>query len=445
MEKASLTTCTTSTNKEHTPFLRFFRFCYFPRHKHIQKVLYVVSIARVIMFFLADDPPVLRAVHADLLHLPRHPQAHQLPDAPIAERGHQAHPRQLGQQGDEVGGQPVARAPVEHPGAPPRPLAGGAVGPLVVVRVGEEARQDRAEDARGQVHRDGVDHVVQLQPQQQLLGEVEGRRGQDPNDEGALPAHGGAPGADGHAAREDAVVRQLLVDEPFAPHAEEDGRDCARGRAERGHGHAAGHGAAVAGQRARGGAVEPEPAEPHEDGAQRLDDRVLLVHLVGGAVVVEAAGARAHEHGAHQRRQPARHVHHRGPRVVRQPAPEERVVRARRGPALAAPGPVHHHRIDYAGQPHRVQQVPVEGRALQQRARHDGVGGGGERPLEEPPGVLGAVVPLLAAEGEQGGAHHPASGITKCKTVPNPPEHHAANRTVKNILDQDILCVFQGN
>lgn len=137
-------------------------------------------------------------------------------------------------------------------------------------------------------------------------------------------------------------------------------------------------------------AVKAIPPEPEDERTKRLEHGGLLWKCVGCAVFIEAANAGAHhDHGA-KGSDTAGHVHDAGSGEVNSPAREQTaagVCRPGRSPSVFGPGPVRDDRVNDRREKNRVDHVRTKRGAFSHCSRHDGGGGGGERPLEEPVSV----------------------------------------------------------
>ena len=141
------------------------------------------------------------------------------------------------------------------------------------------------------------------------------------------------------------LLRQAALDEE----ARETAHCGGEGRGDGG----ARHGVRVAVDDQGGAGVEAVPAEPEEEGADELERRGVPIEVPGA---FEAAGPRAEDLSAHQRREAAGHVHHAGAGKVDHTG--HNVVFVEGGEeARAIPHPVHHDRVDEARDAERVDEV----------------------------------------------------------------------------------------
>ena len=131
--------------------------------------------------------------------------------------------------------------------------------------------------------------------------------------------------------------------------------------------------------------------------------------LVGGAVGVVFAEARADHIRAGQGDEAADRVYHAGAGVVRY----RRQADALKAQPAAAPDPVAVERIDHRADHEAVGQIRLRLGALGDRAGHDGGGGAGKDHLEHPGNVDAPVIPGLsqkevagAGDARRAAAHH---------------------------------------
>ncbi len=215
----------------------------------------------------------------------------------------------------------------------------------------------------------------------------------DSDDQGPLGLAGGAPGGDADETGEETVVGGSSVPVVHVELAEEDGGEGAGGSRDGGGRHGLGGDVGRAADRQGGGAVKPEPPEPEDQRAERLEHGGLLGEGVGATIFVEAADAGPDDLRGTERGDAAGHVHDARPGEVDHTAVEQEVRHRGEGggPSPSGPAPVHDDGVDEGGQDDRVDDVGVEGHALGDGSGHDGGGGGGERPLEQPERVGVAV------------------------------------------------------
>ena len=226
---------------------------------------------------------------------------------------------------------------------------------------GEQASRDDAPHAAEEVHRGGVQRVVDLEHLEAHRRAVVHGRGNHADEEGGVRLHHGARRGDGHQAGEDAVEGGRHVGRVAQRHVNDE-REHATGAGGQCGGHRCALGDGHVHERQRRHRVEAVPAEPQDEGAQGRQHGGVAGHVHHGAVLAEAAAAGAQEDGAHKRRTTTAHVHHTGAREVDQAvATHHRLVLVPgRQPALAAPAPVHHHGVNEAGEDDGVDEVRLE-------------------------------------------------------------------------------------
>ena len=238
---------------------------------------------------------------------------------------------------------------------------------------------------------DGVHHVVHPEDDEHLGGRDVHNSGDETDDDTEPDVDHARTARDGHEAAQHAVVHPsrfhlLIRDEVVQEH---DRRPTHRGAQGGRHDTLRGENAGSTLKRHRRHAVKSVPAEPHEEGSNRLEHGRLHRHLHHDVAVVPAH-PRADRHAGNESREPSGHVHHARARVVHGSHAQEKLVRSRQGrrPALLGPAPVRHHRVHQRSDDHGIHGVRFELEALRDRAGDDGGARGREGEAVEPLGVL---------------------------------------------------------
>mmetsp|Transcript_24956 Transcript_24956/g.62249 ORF Transcript_24956/g.62249 Transcript_24956/m.62249 type:complete len:459 (-) Transcript_24956:196-1572(-) len=282
--------------------------------------------------------------------------------------------------------QQVARAAVKHA------ILLEAVRLLDVPLRGEEANEQHPPHTAHAVHGEGLQGVVDAQLEQELAGTPDDKGATNAGEDGGVGLHHGAPSGDGYQPSQDPVAHGDEV-----PHVVQEVVDEHGGEATRGGGHGGAHGGAPhhrhgisANDGQHRSRVEAVPPHPQDEGAEHDEGGVVAGHGDGPAVGSEAAGARAHDHGAHESGKATHHVHHARARKVNHAHFQQlfvvaiRVVFLEGGePAVGVPDPVHDGGVHKGGEEEGVSEVRLEGSALGDGAGDNGGRGGREGPLEQ--------------------------------------------------------------
>mmetsp|Transcript_34905 Transcript_34905/g.25295 ORF Transcript_34905/g.25295 Transcript_34905/m.25295 type:complete len:342 (+) Transcript_34905:80-1105(+) len=294
---------------------------------------------------------VLRRVEASLLNLLGHAHADGEVDAHEEDSGGDEHPRDNGKAANHLHAELLAAlARLVHVG----------VGSVLDVGVGaEHAGGEKAPRTAHAVHNRGVAGVIDAQPEEDLVADVEHAGADEADHDGHPRLDNRAVGGDGHEAREDAVEAHRHVEHAIEDLGQEGRGDARHGSSDGGgHGDLAGYDGSSARDRERRAAVEPVPPEPQDEDSERLERLVAVMELGGGAVLLEAASARANNDRANQARHAADHVHDARAGEVDQAVGGAVLVENRAGDAVlvgvgapgrepaSAPAPMHNHRVD---------------------------------------------------------------------------------------------------
>ncbi len=218
---------------------------------------------------------------------------------------------------------------------------------------------------------DRVVHANRIDPRDTVDAE-HARDRSDP--ERRARAHRSARRRDRDQAGEGTIQREeqvrLIVANPAGDHR----RDRADGRGERRVDGDPCHDAGLPHSEGRTG-VEPVPAEPEDEYAERGQRQAVPRDGIGRTVRVELAEARSEHPRGDKPGHPAYRVHHSRPGEV---------VEAKAGEPTAAPHPVPDDRVDERRKDKRVGQVGCELHSLRDGTRDDRRRRSGEHGLEEP-------------------------------------------------------------
>ncbi len=307
--------------------------------------------------------------------------------------------------------------------------------------VAEKRHGERAPDAGGEMHRHGIDRVVDPEPREKIARDKADDAAARADENGVRRRHDVAVGGDGDETGENAVQRQLHVRQSVADPADADDRKPARRRRQHGVDEDEGNRGI---ERERRAAIEAEPADPEQEHAERRHRHVVRLDAL--AVRPEAADAGT-EHEDRGERDPAADGMDDGrAREVDETAALEPAGRL--AAQHAAPGPVAEDGIDQHGEDGGRDRIAAKAHAFGDGARDDGGGGRTEGELEEeeghdPGGRL--IAACDAVEGEVGRAEKPARADTEHEAEADEPEADARDAEIHHVLDGDVDRVLCAN
>ena len=221
-------------------------------------------------------------------------------------------------------------------------------------------------------------------------------------------------------------------------------RRAGAGRERRRHRDAGREVGEAAAQPERRTGVEAVPADPQDHDAEEAQRHRVTRQRVDGAVGAELAAARADHDRAHQRGPAAHRVDDGRAGEVDHAVVAEHDVPGVRAQEALAPRPVGDHRVDHRGDDHGVDQVRGELRPLRDRARDDGGRRGGERELEEEPGVVGVLASVEEAAAAEELDVDELGGAVR-EAPPDRPVGDGAEREVQRVLHQDVGDVLRAD
>mmetsp|Transcript_11336 Transcript_11336/g.26279 ORF Transcript_11336/g.26279 Transcript_11336/m.26279 type:complete len:461 (-) Transcript_11336:341-1723(-) len=336
-----------------------------------------------------------------------------------------------------------------------------AVGQQHAVWLCKQTHSNDTPHTVGEVDRDGIHGIVDLEHDQQLGEAVVYPSGDNPNDESSPGRNDRGPGGDSDKSSQGTVhghgevIRSFSRFEAFDQRVRKHGRN-APSSGGNGGGHSAKSGNSgdirITDLECRTG-VESVPSEPKNEGSENLKGNGVRRETYGSLqrvsiVVVKASLAGSENDGCHESGGPTSHVHNTGSSEVDNTNITERISKVTTESCeepIRSPDGMDNNWVDEPGEEDGVAQVGGHLTALRNSSGNNGGGSGGKSKLEEPSNVFASSLEIGESEvivSDETLVDKVSVSVTIGQRESNRPEANSTTTGIKQVLKHDILDIL---